>query len=187
MQIHYLPNIAYFQNLYKDEQLLLHLNDTYSRRTFRNRAEIMGPNGKMLLTIPSVKLDSFEREYKNIRISYSESWLKQHWKSFESAYRRSIYFEYYEDKFRVMYDKPRFEYLWEFNYELMKIVVSTLKSGKSIVLNEIDDCPKENSYNLILNKEYQQVFSNKYSFEPNLSILDLIFNTGPQAIHYISV
>ncbi len=187
MQIHYLPNIAYFQALYKNEQLILHLNDTYSRRTFRNRTEIMGPNGKMLLTIPSVKLDSFEREYKNIRISYSESWLKQHWKSFESAYRRSIYFEYYEDKFRPMYDKPKYEFLWEFNYELMKIIVSTLKSSKSIILNEFDDCPKETSYSLTLQKEYQQVFSNKYPFVPNLSILDLIFNTGPQAIHYISV
>ncbi len=187
MQIHYLPNIAYFQTLFKNEELVLHLNDTYSRRTFRNRTEIMGPNGKMIMTIPTVKLDSFEREYKNIRISYSESWLKQHWKSFESAYRRSIYFEYYEDKFRPMYDNPRFEYLWEFNFELMKIIVSTLKSNKNLVLNELEECPKESSYKLSFNKEYTQVFSNKYPFVPNLSVIDLIFNTGPQAIHYISI
>jgi len=69
----------------------------------------------------------------------------------------------------------------------MKIIVSCLKSNKAIVLNELEDCPKESNYNLSFNKEYQQVFASKYPFEPNLSILDLIFNTGPQAIHYISV
>lgn len=186
MQIHYLPNIAYFQALFKEDELVLHLNDTYSRRTYRNRTEITGPNGKMILTIPTVKLDSFEREYRNIKLSYSELWLKQHWKSFESAYRRSIYFEYYEDKFRPMYDSPKYEYLWEFNYELMKIIHSVLKTNKQLVLNETELCPKESKYKLSYKKEYQQVFSNKYAFEPNLSVLDLIFNTGPQAIHYIS-
>ncbi len=187
MQIHYLPNIAYFQELLSSNEIILHLNDDYSRRTFRNRTEIVGPNGKLILTIPTNKLDPENRKFENIRLSYSELWLKQHWKSFESAYRRSIYFEYYEDKFKYLYEKPSFEYLWEFNFELIKIIIGILKVNKPIILNKIDKAPKIDTYNVKYNKEYQQVFSNKIEFIPNLSVLDLIFNVGPQSINYLTV
>lgn len=186
MQIHYLPNIAYFQELLSSEELILHLNDHYSRRTFRNRTEIVGPNGKQILTIPTLKLDPTNRNFENIKLSYAESWLKQHWKSFESSYRRSIYFEYYEDKFKHLYEKPSFEHLWEFNYELIKIILGILKVNKPLILNKIDDAPKEDKYTLKFAKPYQQVFSNKIEFEPNLSVLDLIFNVGPQSINYLT-
>ena len=186
MQIHYLPNIAYFQELLSKDEYTLHLNDIYSRRTYRNRAEIMGPNGKLVLTIPTIKLEPNEREFENIKLSYSESWLKQHWKSFESAYRRSIYFEYYEDKFKSVYEAPKYEYLWEFNYELIKIIAVVLKLQKPIVLERDEESPKDSYYTLKFCKEYQQVFSNKHEFVPNLSILDLIFNTGPQSLQYLT-
>lgn len=187
MQIHYLPNIAYFQELLSNEEFILHLNDVYSRRTFRNRTEIVGPNGKLILTIPTLKLDAENRKFENIKLSYSESWLKQHWKSLESAYRRSVYFEYYEDKFKHLYSEPRFEHLWEFNFELINIINGILKTNKSIVLNREEASPVEKSYALKFTKEYQQVFSNKVPFEPNLSILDLIFNVGPQSTNYLSM
>jgi len=186
MQIHYLPNIAYFQELLSQDEYIFHLKDVYSRRTYRNRAEIMGPNGKLILTIPTIKLNPNEREYENIKLSYSESWLKQHWKSFESSYRRSIYFEYYEDKFRDLYDRPKFEHLWEFNFELINRIGGILKLNKEFTLNKDEESPKMVSYALKNKKEYAQVFSNKHAFEPNLSVLDLIFNTGPQAIQYLT-
>lgn len=185
MQIHYLPNIAYFQELVQSSEFTFHLNDKYSRRTNRNRTEIVGPNGRQLLTIPTLKLDPNKRNYDNIRLSYSESWLKQHWKSFESAYRRSVYFEYYEDKFKGMYEAPKFEYLWEFNFELIKICLNALKLNGEITLNRELPAPVVNSYTLKKHIDYQQVFSNKLAFEPNLSIIDLIFNLGPQANKYL--
>lgn len=187
MQIHYLPNISYFQELLSSDELILHLNDNYSRRTYRNRTEIVGPNGKLILTIPTLKLDPQNRKFDNIKLSYAESWLKQHWRSFESCYRRSIYFEYYEDKFKQIYEKPNFEYLWEFNYELIKIVLGVLKVNRPLLLDKTAEAPINEKYNLKFLKEYQQVFTNKVPFEPNLSILDLIFNTGPQAINFLKI
>ncbi len=181
MHILYLPSIGYFQHLLKEKECILHLNDQYSRQTHRNRTEIVGPNGKMILTIPTQKLEPLERKYENIKVSYSEPWLKQHWKSFESAYRRSVYFEYYEDKLRPMYSNPSYEFLWEFNTELIKIVFSMLKLNHEIILDREEEIDKSITYNLLHNTEYQQVFSNKLNFEPNLSIIDLIFNLGPQA------
>lgn len=185
MHLFYLPNIAYFQELMNGEEITFHLNDHYHRQTYRNRTEIVGPNGKMVLSIPTQKLEPNNRQYENIKISYAEPWLKQHWKSFESAYRRSAYFEYYEDKFVKMYEKPTYEYLWEYNLELLKIILNSLKINKNIVLNH-EVFIEEKDYNrLYINKQYNQVFSNKQDFIPNLSVLDLLFNTGPQSKEYI--
>jgi hypothetical protein len=185
MHINYLPNIAYFQELLNNKEFVFHLNDIYHRQTYRNRTEIVGPNGKMVLSIPTLKLEPGERNFENIRISYSESWLKQHWKSFESAYRRSVYFEYYEDKFKELYKKPSFEYLWEFNFELIKSVLSVLKIQDALILNRESKIEDKTYNSLYFSKQYTQVFSSKIAFEENLSIIDLIFNTGPNAKQYL--
>jgi hypothetical protein len=185
MHINYLPNISYFQELLAKKEYVFHLNDVYHRQTYRNRTEIVGPNGLMVLSIPTVKLDPVKRNFENIRISYSEAWLKQHWKSFESAYRRSIYFEYYEDKFKDLYQKPAFEYLWEFNLDLIKRVLSILRVKDTLILDK-ETRIEPNKYNqLLYNKKYTQVFSSKIEFAENLSIIDLLFNTGPQAVDYL--
>lgn len=181
MHILYLPSIGYFQHLLKEKECILHLNDQYSRQTYRNRTEIVGPNGRMSLTIPTQKLDPKDRAFENIKVSYAEPWLKQHWKSFESAYRRSAYFEYYEDKLKPMYNSPKHEYLWEFNTDLIQIVLSMLKLTSEIKINREEAIEKNINYQLLYPTSYQQVFSNKLAFESNLSVIDLIFNLGPQA------
>ena len=76
--------------------------------------------------------------------------------------------------------------MWEFNYELINIIIGILKVNKPLILNKIDDAPKEDKYNLKFTKPYLQVFSNKIEFEPNLSVLDLIFNVGPQSINHLT-
>lgn len=185
MKIYYLPNIAYFQELVSLNTVVFELNETYFRQTYRNRTEIVGPNGKMVLSIPTYKLEKGERFYSNIKISYAEPWLKQHWKSFESAYRRSAYFEYYEDKFKSFYDKPKFEYLWEFNLELTKVLLSTLKIEKKIDIIDVNLEEDTYSNHLRINTKYFQVFSNKLPFIENLSIIDLLFNMGPSSSKFL--
>ncbi len=186
MHINYLPNIAYFQYLLSDEKsLVLHLKDNYSRQTYRNRTEIAGPNGKLVLSIPTQKLDKNNREYKNIKISYSENWQKQHWKSMESAYRRSPYFEFYEDKFKRYYFNQDIEFLWEYNFELISLIISILRLNLELKIDKENKIEQENNYPLLKTVSYQQVFSNKYSFIENLSVIDLIFNKGPQSLQKI--
>lgn len=185
MHLFYLPNIAYFQELISNPSIEFHLNDQYHRQSYRNRTEIVGPNGKMILSIPTQKLDPGHRKFENIRISYSEPWLKQHWKSFESAYRRSAYFEFYEDKLSSMYQKPSFEYLWQFNFELIKRLLKVLKIEKEIILNNEQEIEYESYKQLNFKREYNQVFNNKMPFIENLSIIDVLFNMGPNAKEYI--
>lgn len=185
MHLCYFPNIAFFQKLLKEGNFEFYLLDQYSRQTFRNRTEILGPNGKLILSIPTQKLDINKRSFENIRISYSESWLKQHLKSLETAYRRSPYFEYYEDKISEFYKNAQYDFLWELNLESIKLLLKILKIDNQIILNRELPFLEEPSYREIRLKPYNQVFSNKMEFVPNLSVLDLIFNKGADAKQYL--
>lgn len=185
MHINYLPSIGYFQSLLSNSNVKLHLSDNYHRKSLRNRTYILGANGKLLLSIPTIKLDNNNRLYENIEISYSENWQKQHWKSIESAYRRSPYFEFYEDYFSKFYNNQDFKYLWEFNYELILLIVRILKLEVQFELVKNEIITNNNDYQLLKKCEYQQVFANKLAFEENLSIIDLIFNKGPQSKTYL--
>ena len=185
MHINYLPSIGYFQKIIAEDHVLLHKADVYSRKSLRNRTYILGANGKLLLSIPTTKLSSEDRLYENIEISYSENWQKQHWKSIESAYRRSPYFEFYEDHFVKFYKEQPHKFLWEFNYELTLLLIKLLKLDQSIHLEEVETINSNNEYKLLKPCNYQQVFVNKIHFEENLSIIDLIFNKGPQSKSYL--
>ncbi len=168
-----------------DDNVILHLADNYIRKSLRNRTYILGANGKLILSIPTTKLVDESRLFENIELSYAENWQKQHWKSIESAYRRSPYFEFYEDYFVEFYTKQEFKYLWELNYELILLIIKLLKIDKSVTLEKQQVIKSNNEYNLIKPCVYQQVFVNKLPFVENLSVIDLIFNKGPQSLMFI--
>lgn len=185
MHINYLPSIGYFQQLLSNDNNVLHLSDVYLRKSLRNRTYILGANGKLILSIPTTKLGDENRLFKNIELSYAENWQKQHWKSIESAYRRSPYFEFYEDHFLKFYKEQNHKFLWELNYELILLIIKLLKINKEIKLETAETINSLNEYNLIKPCQYQQVFVNKIPFVENLSIIDLIFNKGPQSSMFI--
>lgn len=168
-----------------DDNIVLHLADNYVRKSLRNRTYILGANGKLILSIPTTKLGEESRLFRNIELSYAENWQKQHWKSIESAYRRSPYFEFYEDYFLKLYKEQKHKYLWEFNHELILLIIKLLKIDKEIHLESEEIITSQNVYNLIKPCQYQQVFVNKVPFVENLSIIDLIFNKGPQSLMFI--
>lgn len=168
-----------------NDNVVLHLADNYIRKSLRNRTYILGANGKLILSIPTTKLADESRFFENIELSYAENWQKQHWKSIESAYRRSPYFEYYEHYFIKFYSENQFQYLWELNYELILLIIKVLKIEKSVLLDKHELINTPNEYNLIRPCTYQQVFVNKLPFVENLSIIDLIFNKGPQSLMFL--
>lgn len=190
----YLPPIEYFFYLINCENAIIDIHENFVKQTFRNRTSILSPNGKLDLVIPLLKKGK-QSKIKNIKIAYYENWKKTHWKSIESAYRNSPYFEYYEDDFRPFFMEKKQDSLIDFNLQLLSKIIEILdidvelKKSDSYISNEdsIVDyrtiSPKKNN-NLIFD-EYIQVFSNKTGFITNLSILDLIFNEGPNAKNYL--
>ena len=120
----YAGNIAYYRALLHSDTPLFEAHEHFPKQTYRNRMEILGPNGLQKLVIPTVKTGE-RRKMNDVRISYAERWQKEHWKSLEAAYRRSPYFEFYEDQFRGFYEQEE-ELLLGLNLKMHKTICRLL-------------------------------------------------------------
>ena len=186
----YLPNIQYMSWVLSQSQVALVTDKPYQKQTYRNRTEIYGANGKLKLIIPIVHTKKQSRQAdKTVVINYDNDWQKDHWKSLEAAYRSSPFFEFYEDDFHPFYHR-NFEKLMDFNIELIKKILLLLDTD--IILLTEDKAEKEFSHLIIAKKinkieipHYHQVFQSKHGFINNLSVLDLLFNLGPQSLEYL--
>ncbi|HET8837624.1 MAG TPA: WbqC family protein [Flavobacteriaceae bacterium] len=196
----YFGPIDQFSAMAHAEEVLFENEDNYQKQTYRNRQYVYGANGKLLLNIPvkhnSKKVgNSDHRKYKDVQIENSFHWQRDHWRSLQTAYRTSPFFEYYEDDLVSLYEKP-VTYLLDFNYRCLEVISSLLsldfnysKTEKfsenpenCIDLRKLIIAKRQNARD---QKRYQQVFADKHGFLKNLSILDLLFNEGPQATDYL--
>jgi outer membrane phospholipase A len=187
--IFYTGSIGYYQALLHAENVEFEVHEHFVKQTQRNRCEILGPNGRQLLVIPTQKKTE-RRLTGNTEMSYAENWQKQHWKSLEAAYRRSPYFEYYEHEFFPYYQSET-KLLVEFNLNLLKTILKLLKVNLSYTLTEAYKvAPKdyrESQFPLSKDISYMQVFNDRHSFESNLSVLDALFNLGPKATDLLRI
>ena len=189
----YLPNVAYFSWILQQKNVPFVVDTHYQKQTFRNRTEIYGANGLLILTIPieHSKIDHHQKE-KEVKICYANDWQKQHWKSLSTAYRSSPFFEYYEADLYPFYHKKT-TYLIEYNLALLNKIYNLLEQELTFTLQSI----KKNEFKIketllfAKNKErqvqnhYAQVFESKHGFISNLSVLDVLFNLGPESLLYL--
>lgn len=192
----YLPNVEFFKNLtkYKDLTVLIEKDEHYPKQTFRNRTQIAGPNGRLDLTVPIQKRVIERRDFKDVKISYEDNWQRIHWLSLETSYRSSAYFEFYEDAFVPFYQK-KYEYLFDYNMELFTTILKLIKLPIAFQLTEAYESVYEelvdfrssiapNKTSEYQNKPYFQVFEDRNGKLNNISIVDLLFNQGPQAAKF---
>jgi hypothetical protein len=196
----YLPPVQYYKELLTYEQIIIEHFEHFPKQTYRNRSCIYSPNGKQMLGVP---LEGRKERTitKDIRICYTDPWQKIHWRSLESAYRRSAYFEYYEDDFFPFYNKRKYEFLIDLNFHLLETINSLLKikincacttqyekipDGITDLRNILSTKDIFNTGQAIQLNEYTQVFDNKHGFVPNLSIIDLLFNQGPRSLDFLT-
>lgn len=192
----YFGSIAQFAAMASSDQIIFENEDNYQKQTYRNRIYIYGANGQLLLSIPILHNGKVGRQlYKDVKIENSFEWQKLHWKSLETAYRTSPFFEYYEDELVSLYENKR-KFLLDFNYECFDVIseclqmeVSFSKTSEYFSKPETQEdkrylinAKKEEAYPL---QKYTQVFESKHGFIPNLSILDLLFNEGTNALTYL--
>jgi len=191
----YFGPIEYFVQFITGSNILIEKHENYQKQSFRNRCEIYGANGKLTLSVPIEKKHNKKVCIKDVHISYDTDWIKLHLKSIESAYRSAPFFEYYiDDLFALINSRPK--NLFEFNTDIIKTILEILEIDTNLeftstyekeigvidLRNQIH--PKvsvDKSSMNFLPKPYYQVFEEKHGFIPNLSVLDLIFNTGPEA------
>ncbi|MBN4051261.1 WbqC family protein [bacterium AH-315-M05] len=195
----YLGPIQYYLKLLEYPSILFEHYEHFEKQTYRNRCCIYGANGKLNLIIP-IQHTGDRIAIKDVKISYDSDWQKLHWRSIQAAYRSSPYFEYYEDDFAPFFAKkyPAHAGLIDFNealqFRMLGILGLKIKSSHTTSYQELyadskdyrtTIHPKIATYPSLIANPYQQVFEDKHGFISNLSIIDLLFNLGPDAISYL--
>lgn len=196
-----LIDIQYFGNIYWIKLLLIHTNNIFSlsepgkKMSFQNRTIISGGNGLISLSTPLLGGRDLKQPLGEIKIAYQKKWQHEHWRSIESCYGKSAYWEYYRDTLRDLFVmKP--EYLFEWNDACLRWVYACLKmepnfyfswDRPTIGANSIAENQPKNFQLLELNTRYQQVFMERHGFQNNLSVTDLIFCCGPEAMSVLKL
>jgi hypothetical protein len=189
----YLAPVEYYLLLASSGQAIIETAENYPKQTYRNRCVIASANGLQTLSIPVVK-PSPKCHTKDIRIADHGKWQHLHWNAILSAYRSSPFFEYYADDFRPFFEKKT-EFLLGLNEQLRELLCSLLDISPTIVYSTTYiSAPQPDDWDLreaihpkkhpVLRdfKPYYQVFEQKYGFRQNLSIIDLLFNMGPESL-----
>lgn len=192
----YIGSCSYWKLLLDADAVVVDKHEHYVKRSYRNRAHILGANGLLRLSIP---LESGKHQHSamhDVRISYNGNWQNLHWHSFTSCYRRSPFFEFYEDHFKKFYE-DKFDFLVEYNTEFLKMIAVLLKT--EINISFTDKYLKKEDFDgadlrsfILPGKEnvvdfptYPQVFNDRFPFEKDLSVLDLLFNVGTRSKEYL--
>jgi hypothetical protein len=192
----YFPSISHFSAMLQAEKITFEVEDNFQKQTNRNRAYIYSPNGMQLLNIPIKHTKGAYQKTKDLRIDSDFDWQKQHFKSLETAYRSSPFFEFFEDDIHSFFDKKH-KFLLDVNFETFDIVSKCLrkKLDYSTSTEYLQDISAERivDFRFLANgkkdtssfEKYKQVFDDKHGFINNLSVLDLLFNEGKFTVDYL--
>ena len=197
----YFGPVQWYQKLHRAEHVQIEQWESFQKQTYRNRCLIATTQGVQALTVPVVRGET--SLIKDLRISDHGNWRHLHWNALQSAYGESPFFEYYQDDIRPFFTE-RWERLLDFNEairakicELIDIQPQVSYSKEFTVyslqftVNQVPDFreairpkhPAPDPY--FVAKPYYQVYQQKHGFQPNLSILDLLFNMGPEGVFWL--
>jgi len=195
-----LPDAEYFCWLAHAPAVTIEIHETFPKQTCRNRYKIATSNGLQILSVPVNKPLGNHTPTAAVEIDRKSNWNIIHWRALESAYNKSPYFLYYRDHYESLFMQPPV-LLTDFNFRLLETCISliripcTFKLTENYIHEPVDmydmrmrimpKRPGPHQWSISAFKPYIQVFSEKYAFVPNLSVLDLIFNLGPESADYL--
>jgi len=191
----YLAPTAYYRLLNRTDAVVIERFDNYERQSWRNRCTIAAANGPQTLTVPVEKPAAPRTPLRDIRIANHGNWQHVHWTAIVSAYRSSPFFDFLADDFRPFYEKPQ-TFLFDLNEGLRRTVCRLLDISPNISYSDhYIDCPPASDFRKAFNpkrptnntdeKPYYQVFAGRHGFLPDLSVIDLLFNMGPEGVMWL--
>ncbi len=191
----YFAPVHFYSRFIAHPEIFIEQFEHFNKQTYRNRAVILGGNGPISLIVPVVKGRGPKTLIKDLKISYEMDWQRNQWQTIVSAYNSSPYFEYYKDDIQPVFEKKT-KYLFNLNQYINDVICDLLEiENKTKLTPDFEKTPTntlnfrevispKNRNNADISfhpKEYTQVFFDKFKFIPNLSILDLLFNEGPNS------
>jgi hypothetical protein len=190
----YFPSVAYFTAIYHAKKVVIESHEWFEKRSYRNRCTILAANGTLDLTVP-VHGANKGHLTNCLKIDIHEKWANNHWRAIQSAYGKSPFFDFYSDNFKDVLQSNEHN-LFNLNQKLLSICLRCLQIDTKIEMSSdyikspekpIVDLrsvihPRKpiSTLNWFNPKPYQQIFGS--NFVSNVSILDLLFCSGPEAL-----
>lgn len=194
LQPTYFSSILQYVAIANANEIIFETEDNFQKQTYRNRCYIYTAQGKQLLNVPVQHTKEYKQKTKDVKIDYKDDWHKQHLKTLKTAYSSSPFYEFYIDDLLPVFEK-KLHFLLDLNFLAHEIVIDALqleiptkktleyeKEPKILDLRILAEDKPKLAYNF---ERYIQVFSENHGFIPNLSILDLLFMEGPNALNYL--
>ncbi len=191
----YFSPISQYSAIIKADDIVFEVEDNFQKQSYRNRCYIYNSSGKQLLTIPvKHQSKSVKQKTKDTLVENDFPWQDQHFKSLQVAYRTSPFFDFLEEDIAPIFTK-KYKYLLDVNIDTYLFITDSLQLNDSF--SKTDNYltePSEKDFRNLANRKhkplkmvdnYTQMFDDKHGFIPNLSILDLLFMEGPNAISYL--
>ncbi len=180
-----------------DNDIVWEVNDNFQKQTYRNRCYICTDQGKHMLTIPiqHVGGNQGRQKYRDVKLDNSSNWQRQHWRTLQTAYRTSPFFEFYEDDLVPIFEKPT-TYLLDLNFKIIDFLSDSLgvenQNNKTLTYNVSIEKDTDLRHFVSAKQKiqfkqptYNQVFGDRHGFIENVSIVDLLFNEGPNSLSYL--
>lgn len=197
----YLPPISYFVSAAAADGLIIETHDNFQKASYRNRCQIVGPNGTERLSIPVSGGRQLRAKGNEVEIAYQQDWQNRHKAAWHVSYSRSPFYEFYMPYFEPFYNS-KFKNLYQYNEELLRLLLYLMQWELPIEFTDsyqvqpadgvvdlrgalVADAAKCHYPEGLVLPPYHQVFDDRYGFTPDLSIIDLLFNIGPQSPMYI--
>jgi hypothetical protein len=196
LESQYAGSIPWWAAIARADQVHIDLGGHYVKGSYRNRCEILSPNGVLRLSVPLEKGKHQRRPMNAVRISYADRWQKIHWMSLEASYRRSAYFEFYEQDILPLFSYEH-TFLHELNRTTYETICALIGLKKEVIYEndylsqaEFDGTDMRDRYSPKADipfelTSYPQVFADRHLFVPGLSIWDAVFNLGPKTKDYL--
>lgn len=183
----YFGPVQWYQKLNRCPRVMIEACDSYRKQTYRNRCIIAAEGGPLALTVPVAD---------GLRVSDHGRWRHNHWQALQSAYGESPFFEFYEDDLRPLFE-PRWELLYDYNEAIRQTLCTLLDIHPCVAFTTEYQPSAPDDFREVIQpkhpqadpdfvpKPYWQVYAHRHGFLPNLSVLDLLLNMGPESIFYL--
>ena len=199
LSIAHFPPVSYFALMAEASVVYLEACENYQKQSWRNRCRYYAADGPQYLNFPIIHEGTHELPITKLKVDYSTPWVLKTKRAISSAYESSAFFDYYKDElFTILDSKP--ETLFDLDLQIIRFFLK--KTGITVDIRFTEEYmppmpdgdyreilhpkrPDTVLSDLGLEKPYYQVFAQKYGFVPNLSIMDLLFNEGPESILYL--